>query len=76
MPFSTGMLRMQSIGGAVLALLWSACGASSDWGQAAEFADRGLVRDIVVVGTSPDQAATIASHAAAMRREIQTSTLS
>lgn len=38
----------------------------------AEFPDSGQVRDIVVVGTSPDHAAVIAGHAAAMRRDIHT----
>lgn len=69
------MLRMRSIGGLVLALAWCGWSAWPGSGQAAEFADRGAVRDIVVVGTSPDHAASIAVHAAAMRREIQTTLL-
>jgi hypothetical protein len=66
------MLRRRSIGGVVLALACFGWAAFPGWGQAAEFAARGPVRDIVVVGTSPELAITIASHAAAMRREIQT----
>lgn len=71
-PFSVGMLRMRSIRGVVLALAWCGCGAWPGSGQAAERADRGSIRDIVVVGTAPDLATAIAGHAAAMRREIHT----
>lgn len=74
-PYSADMRRMRSIRGVVLALAWCGCGAWPGSGQAAERADRGAVRDIVVFGTSPDLAASIAVHAAAMRREIQTTLL-
>lgn len=69
------MLRRRSIGGVVLALACFGGAAFPGWGQAADLADRGSIRDVVVVGTSPDRAAAIAGHAAVMRREIHTKLL-
>lgn len=67
---SADMVCMRSIGGVVLAVALFGSGANPWSVHAASPNVRSDARDIVVLGTSPERAAAIASHAVATRRGI------